>query len=51
MGNDEWGKSVTTDQALITHMAFGVPVILYAGFPAFAEHADNVGCVPIGSVN
>jgi glycosyltransferase involved in cell wall biosynthesis len=46
VGDDSWSTGARADQALINQLAFGVPSIVYTGFPAFVEDAENAGCVP-----
>jgi len=44
VGSAAFSKGAKNDQRLINQMAFGLPVIIYSGYSAFADDADDMWC-------
>jgi len=47
VGSAAFSKGAKNDQRLINQMAFGLPVIIYSGYSAFADDADDMWCASL----
>jgi hypothetical protein len=47
VGSSTFSKGAKNDQRLINQLAFGLPVIIYSGYKAFADDADDMWYAPL----